>query len=220
MINNKTEPRLGVIFDLDGTLWNSTAQVKIAWNDVFRRRGVPFELTSENMKVMMGKTISEIGEALLGDMPVEERAPLLRECCAEENSRLCRYGGKLFPNAFEVLEMLSSTYHVSIVSNCEKGYIESFLEYHKTARFISDRECIGNTGLDKGQNIKLVMERNGLLSAIYVGDTKRDMLSAEYAGIPFIRAGYGFGGEFVSANSINDLGELPALVMHLFAEVK
>ena len=56
-----------------------------------------------------------------------------------------------------------------------------------------DYENPGRTGLSKGENINLIIERNNLDSPVYVGDTAGDFTAAKYAGIPFIYAKYGFG---------------------------
>ncbi len=37
------------------------------------------------------------------------------------------------------------------------------------------------------------MERNNLLSPVYIGDTEGDLKASRYAGIPFVFAKYGFG---------------------------
>jgi phosphoglycolate phosphatase len=60
-------------------------------------------------------------------------------------------------------------------------------------KYITDFECPGYTGLPKGENCKLVMERNGFQSAIYVGDTQGDCDAASFAEIPFVFCEYGFG---------------------------
>lgn len=210
--------KYGVIFDLDGTLWDSSFQVGIAWNEVFRKYGVDIELTPERMAVMMGRTVPEIGEKLLPHIEIERRNEILYACCAEENRRLNLYGGELYDGMLETMEALSKRYPLFIVSNCEDGYIQSFINHHGAAQFISDFECIGRTGLHKGDNIKLIIERNGLEKAVYVGDTERDMHSAEQAGIPFIRAAYGFGKGFEAEASINTFTELPDLIKELFKE--
>ncbi|MDE7279616.1 MAG: HAD hydrolase-like protein, partial [Oscillospiraceae bacterium] len=80
-----------------------------------------------------------------------------------------------------------------IVSNCQSGYIETFLEYHKLGKYFADFECPGGTGFAKAENIRIVMERNGLEKAVYVGDTQGDLDASDSAGIPFIHAAYGFG---------------------------
>ena len=51
----------------------------------------------------------------------------------------------------------------------------------------------GRTGLDKGNNIKILMKRNNIKTAVYIGDTDGDEKAARFANIPFIYAEYGFG---------------------------
>ena len=36
----------GIIFDLDGTLWNSTGATYMIWNDAFRAKGIDFSMTA------------------------------------------------------------------------------------------------------------------------------------------------------------------------------
>ena len=80
-------------------------------------------------------------------------------------------------------------YPLYIVSNCQDGYIESFLTAHLMSDFFKDTECWGRTFLSKGESNKILMERNGLKNPVYVGDTAGDAKSA----IDFIYAEYGFG---------------------------
>ncbi len=56
-----------------------------------------------------------------------------------------------------------------------------------------DFENPGRTGLSKGENIKMLIERTNLSNPIYVGDTEGDYNAAQNAGIPFVYAKYGFG---------------------------
>ena len=64
---------------------------------------------------------------------------------------------------------------------------------HKLEKYFSDFEMSGRTDLTKGENIKLVMERNGINNALYLGDTIGDQFAAKDAEIPFVFALYGFG---------------------------
>ncbi|HBG8137819.1 TPA: HAD family hydrolase, partial [Clostridioides difficile] len=106
---------------------------------------------------------------------------------------LSENGAKLFDDIENTLKLLSKKYKLFIVSNCQAGYIESFLKAHKLEQYFVDFECPGNTGLHKGENNKLIIERNKLKNPIYIGDTQGDANSAKFAGIPFIYAKYGFG---------------------------
>ena len=212
------EKRPGVIFDLDGTLWDSSYQVGIAWQQVFDRYSVGIPVTKERMAVMMGRTIPEIGEAILPHIELNKRNEILKACCDEEVARLNRFGGKLFEGVAELIPTLSQTYSLYIVSNCEDGYIQSFLNSHNMWPYFSDIECIGRTGLHKGENISLILERNGLEKAVYAGDTERDMHAAHSAGLPFIHAAYGFGRGFTPEYSMASFRELPDLLKTVFKE--
>lgn len=77
---------------------------------------------------------------------------------------------------------------------------------------VTDMECYGDTLLSKGENIKLVMERNQIKDAIYVGDTIGDYNASVYAGIPFVYVDYGFGIVKTPDKRISDLIELLELV--------
>ena len=125
----------GIIFDLDGTLWDSSYQVGIAWNDVFRRYGVDIELTPERLAVMMGRTVPEIGEKLLPHIGLTRRNEILSACCNEENRRLNLYGGEVYPGVIETLGSLSKEYPLFIVSNCEVSKVVCVKQSLKTFCF-------------------------------------------------------------------------------------
>ena len=79
------------------------------------------------------------------------------------------------------------------MSNCQKGYIEAFLDHYGLWDYIEDMECFGNNHLQKGENIRLVAERNQLDAAVYVGDIQGDYDASVQAGAGFVHAAYGFG---------------------------
>ncbi|WP_376752442.1 HAD-IA family hydrolase [Rummeliibacillus suwonensis] len=70
---------------------------------------------------------------------------------------------------------LSKKYKLFIVSNCQQGYIEGFFQYHKLKNYFLDYEIPSRTGFAKGDNIKLIIERNKLSKPVYVGDTEGDL---------------------------------------------
>ena len=98
------------------------------------------------------------------------------------------------------------------------GYIEAFLEYHRLGGYFSDTENFGRTGLQKGDNIRLVCDRNHLDRAVYLGDIQGDYDSACKAGIPFILAGYGFGQVNAEVPVIRSLTELPEVAAKILNE--
>ena len=203
----------GIIFDLDGTLWDSVEQIVEAWNEVFRSNpDINYTLTIKKMKSLMGKTISEIASGVLVEIDKDKALQIIGECCQNELIYLEKTGGRLYPNLESTLKKLQEKYNLYIVSNCEEGYIETFLSYHKLGNYFSDFENHGRTKLTKGENIKLIIERNKLDKAIYVGDTQGDCDASRMAGIPFIHASYGFGTVNEPVNFIDSFDELSEML--------
>lgn len=184
----------GIIFDLDGTLWDSAEGVAVSWNQVLKQQSVNGRnLTAEDIHNVMGKTMDMIADILFADRDPAMRKAIMEECCARENDYLARHGGLLYPEVPETLHILRKKYPLYIVSNCQRGYIEGFLQYYGLGDVIEDTECFGNNGRQKGENIALVVERNGLTDAVYVGDIEGDYEASQAAGVRFIHAAYGFG---------------------------
>lgn len=201
-----------IIFDLDGTLWDSRETVLVAWNQVIKQHTEEMnELNLDDFKKTMGLQMKEIGQILFPELSDEKRDDLLQRCCELECNYLRKQGGNLYENIHDVLETLAQKYKLLIVSNCQEGYIEAFLEYHQLSKYFLDYENPGRTGLSKGENIQLVIERNSLSDPVYVGDTEVDQKSAEYAGIPFVLAKYGFGNPVKYDYSIDSFSDLLTL---------
>lgn len=184
----------GILFDLDGTLWDSSREVAISWEEALKKRGLEKTITTEMLQSVMGKSMIDIADILFAEYDLETRRELLKCCCEEENEYIRRHGGQLLDGLEEMLSALKEKgYCLFIVSNCQKGYIEAFLEYHKLEKYFDDFENFERTGQDKGANIRLVVARNHLKQAVYIGDTQGDYDAAKKAGLPFIHARTGYG---------------------------
>jgi len=185
----------GIIFDLDGTLWDSSEQVVAAWNMALAKRPeTDLQITVADMTSYMGKTMEAIAELMMPEIDLSTRLEIMKDCCDMEHEYLHNHSGKLFPNLEGTLKKLSESYKLIIVSNCQDGYIQTFFHCNpQLEKYFVDFECPGRTGKGKGENIKLVVERNNLDKAVYVGDTQGDCDASDYAGVPFIHAAYGFG---------------------------
>lgn len=201
-----------IIFDLDGTLWNATEVMLDAWNNTLKQnKAIKEEIKLKDFQSVMGLQIKDIGNKFLPDLDEDNQEKVLKECCSVQCDYLLKHGGILYDKLEETLKELSNQYKLFIVSNCENGYIESFFKFHKLEAYFLDFEHPGRTNLTKGENIKLLVERNNLLSPIYVGDTEGDLKAARFAKIPFVYARYGFGeveGYDYAIDNFNELLEL------------
>lgn len=183
-----------IIFDLDGTIWDPIDTVLIAWNSCIKEHSyIKRELTRPDFEGIMGLQIHDISKKLFPYLSEDVSLKIITNCCHTEHAYLREQGGYLYPNVEEVLNILSKKYKLYIVSNCQDGYIESFYEFHNLNKYFLDYENPGRTGLSKGENINIIIERNNLSNSIYVGDTEGDLIAARHARIPFVYAKYGFG---------------------------
>ena len=205
------------ILDIDGTLWDSTAVVADGWNRAIKE-AAPLEIkdlviTSDSLKKEFGKPMDVIADDLFGPIDAKSKAKLLELCCKYEHEAIIANTKDItFPGVRETLRALNGKAGLYIVSNCQDGYIEIVMQKNGITDIISDYECFGRTGLQKDENIRLVVERNKLDNVLYVGDTAGDFEASRKAGVPFVFASYGFGSVTGADYEIKQFADLLKLV--------
>lgn len=198
---------------MDGTLWDSAANVARSWTDVVQAQyGMDRVITTRDIQSIMGKTMVEIADAIFPQEDPQRRMEILKACCEEENAYLSIHGGVLYPELEETLKILSARYPLYIVSNCQSGYIEAFLGYYHFGHYFEDIQCYGDNQKPKGFNIRLLADRNGLERGIYVGDTQGDYDATMEAGLEFIYAAYGFGEVAQPVTRLERFADLPEIL--------
>lgn len=59
-----------IIFDVDGTLWDTTHVVADAWNEVVRSEtSLDLSITPQKLKTLFGKTMPDIAAILFPEEP-------------------------------------------------------------------------------------------------------------------------------------------------------
>lgn len=228
LINNKIWDKFylrsnenAIIFDLDGTLWSTIeSSVKVLAEIKKKHKEIIYDISEDEVRKAMGLPLNEIIQIYYGYLEKAKAEQFMIEAMNKNIENLLKDGGNIYPNTSDILNKLSKNYSLFIVSNCIEGYIESFLKSFNLTSLIQDFECNGKTKLSKGDNIKLIIERNGIKNAVYVGDTISDKEAADKAGIPFIQARYGFGKSIDSKYFINSIEELPNVINKVFLKEK
>jgi len=200
-MKKKDTKKKGVIFDMDGAVWDSSENVAKAWTVKVHEAGFTDKVvTREDIQSVMGKPMDVIADTLFTYTKKGKQRDALRSACENyENEYLLEHGGIVYEGVTETWAALKKAgYHIYIVSNCQAGYIEAFLNHYGIAYgteedLVEDIECYGNNFLQKDENIRLIVERNNLSAACYVGDIQSDYEATAKAGLPFIHAKYGFG---------------------------
>ncbi len=203
-----------LIFDIDGTLWDSRALVAEGYNIQLKAEGYDHLcVDAETLRPLFGKTMSAIADAILAEIPIPERYALMERCMDTENQYLAQNECKIgYEGVKETLEELKKTYRLFIVSNAQCGYPELCMEKLDIAHLFEGHLCFGDTGTEKGETILELMRRHHIEDAVYIGDTQGDYEATLVAGIPFIWCAFGFGNPAGYAAKLDDFRHLPQLL--------
>ncbi len=190
---SKTAKVDGIIFDVDGTIWDSTPIVEKAWNHALEEAGHKERVTAKRLQGLFGLPMDAIIRDILPDATEEERERFAPYCYRYEHEYLQENGGIVYEGFGRMLEELDKKYPLYVVSNCQAGYIELMMDKTGFGRYFKDHLCFGDNDKLKAENIRIVCERNGLKNPVYVGDTQMDADACREAGVPIVFASYGFG---------------------------
>lgn len=184
-----------LIFDIDGTLWDTRALVAESFTAQMDARGIPHPKMDEAFFTpLFGKIVEEIADDMLPEVPADQRYAIVAECTDNlvdfMKDHPCQVG---YPRVAETLEVLSEKHRLFIVSNSQRGYPEMCMDKLGIRKYFSGWLCHGDTGTSKGETIRKLMADYGIENAVYIGDTQGDLEATRVAGIPFIWASYGFG---------------------------
>ena len=184
-----------LIFDIDGTLWDSRALVAEGYNIQLAKEGLSHLAVNAEMFIpLFGKVMTEIADIIFPSIPAPERYALMERCMDTENVHLqnnpCKIG---YPGIRETMEKLAKNHRLFIVSNSQQGYPELCIEKLGLTDLIQGHLCFGDTGTSKGKTIRALMEQYHISDCAYIGDTQGDYEATVEAGVPFIWAAYGFG---------------------------
>lgn len=188
------DSRAAILFDIDGTLVDSTYHHAIAWQRAFDAQDLPFPLWRIHRTVGMG------GDKLVGQVAgddVEERlGDTLRDAWKEEYEKIQPEVVPL-PGAAQLVRKLAGAgYVVALASSGELEFAEEALE----GLDVRDQVTVLKTSRDvEGSKpepdlIEVTLEAVGTRRAVLVGDTPYDVESAARAGLSCIgvrSGGYG-----------------------------
>jgi len=202
-----------LIFDLDGTLWDTCVTCAEVWNRVLARLGIPYRpITASDVRSVAGQPHPEGVRRVFGGLPEEQIQGISEQTQIEDNLAIALDGGELYPGVREQIPRLRMLVPLMIVSNCQRGYIEIFLSTSGLGEHFVDFECWGNTGRTKSENLCALIERNRLRTPWLVGDTEGDCDAARDNGVRFVHASYGFGRVAVCDERIERFADLIELV--------
>ena len=92
-----------ILFDLDGTLWDSSAEVTEAWNLCIREQtDRPEQFTLADMHNFMGRTLEVIAAMMFPSLPESEQLRIIQMCIETEQEYLLSHPAALYPNEQQI----------------------------------------------------------------------------------------------------------------------
>ena len=182
--------KIGVLFDLDGTLLSTLEDLKDAVNYVLRQYGHP-ERTLEEVRNFVGNGAERLIRLALPGGEDDETVARVKEAfqvyyTAHSRVKTCPYDGIL-----EQLKAIGEKYPIAIVSNKPDMAVKPLCrEYFGDVYALGEApDCPRKPAPDM---VYKAMRQIDVDSCIYVGDSEVDVITAKNAGVPCLSVTWGF----------------------------
>lgn len=199
----------GIIFDLDGTLWDATPQSAKGLQCALASLGHDHHISAQHIRQVSGKPFDVCNQEVLGQVGAAVDPTIVLPLWDEhEQTCIKAEGGVIYPDVMVSLEQLNKHYPLFLISNCQDWYLDCFWEKSGAQHFFTDWNCHGKSGHTKSRMIKQMKSKHQLSRLAYIGDTLGDREACSTAGVDFIFAAYGFGQVDDCTLAISNLVEL------------
>lgn len=214
--------KIGILFDLDGTLLDTLTDLYAATNHTLRQFDCP-ERTLDEVRRFVGNGARRLIEQAL---PGKDDDPSVDEVLqAFENyyNATCNDGQtRPYPGVLEALAQLQEKYPVAVVSNKPDPAVKALCK-----AYFGDVIALGVTEeiprKPAPDMVHKVMAQMGVDKCVFVGDSEVDVLTAKNAGVPCLSVLWGFRDreeiEAVGGNYFcTDAKDLPAMIEDIIAK--
>ena len=211
-----------ILFDLDGTLIESTDAIVSTFYHSFKELNFDFKGNDEDIKSLIGYPLDimykdlGVDESKVWDF-VDSYKNRYREISVEQTT--------LLENAYEAVELASKFARVSVVTTKTRTYTMPLLENFNIAQFfevVTGRENVQNPKPHPEPILVTLEQMNydkNIDSVWMIGDTKLDLIAANEANVNSIGVLCGYGNEkelrkytdFVELNALSAIQYLKSL---------
>ena len=187
-----------ILFDLDGTLIDSTEAIVSTFLHSFNQLEFNFTGNEEDIKNLIGYPL----DIMYKDLGVDEdRVWDFVDTYKQRYKIISKEKTLLLENAFEAVELASKIGRVSVVTTKTRMYTMPLLEHFNIAQFfeiVTGRENVQNPK-PHPEPILITLEQMNYNKDIHdvwmIGDTKLDLIAANEANINSIGLLCGYGNE-------------------------
>ncbi|MCA1053707.1 HAD hydrolase-like protein [Rossellomorea aquimaris] len=210
-----------VIFDMDGTLFQTDRILELSLEDAFvrlREEGRWESATPiKKYREIMGVPLPEVWDTLLPHHSDEVRSRVNDHFLELLMFNIQRGKGALYPHVEELFTLLKErNIKLFIASNGLPPYLESIVNHYRLGRWLDAAYSIEHVdSLNKSDLVKMICDKYDIKRGAVVGDRLSDILAAKDNGL--LSVGYSFDfsqeDELQQADAvIEDLLELNELI--------
>lgn len=213
-----------IIFDMDGTLFQTDKILEISLEDAFNLLRSLNEWDKETpidkYREIMGVPLPKVWKALLPDHSIEVRE-LTDAYFLERLTENIRSGkGALYPNVKEVFDYLKeNNCLIFIASNGLAEYLSAIVSCYNLDNWVTETFSIQQIeSLNKSDLVKSIVEKYSITNGAVVGDRLSDINAAKDNGLVAIGCNFDFAQEDELSQAdivIDDLIELKTIVSQL-----
>lgn len=186
-----------IIFDVDGTIWDSEKDVFLAFNHTLKTN-MNKEITKEEFQTLAGLSLGDMFKHVLPEDKKElfsEYEKKYRKYYIDESHYVDET--TLFANVKETLENLKKQgFYMAVASSKPKRILDKMVEYFHLDEF----QLVVGTGESHlkhkpdPESLNYIMHQFHVSKeeAVMVGDTKADMMAGKNAGMDTIAVTYGY----------------------------
>ena len=180
--------KLGVLFDLDGTLLDTLGDLHASVNYTMEQFGLPLK-SREQVRQMVGNGARDLMEKCSADSGVD--ADVLLGVYKPHYDVHCLDTTAPYPGVMEMLKTLSARYPVAVVSNKLDGQTKTLCaRYFPGVYALGQREDVPKKPAP--DMVYTAMKELGITHCVYVGDSETDVQTAQNAGVPCLSVLWGF----------------------------
>ena len=182
-----------ILFDLDGTLVDTSKDITTALNYALKQYGIKEHSVQETIN-MVGEGITRLIEKILGDKKIHMRDEIIRRFIEYYSEHLSDYSRE-YPYVRETLDQLDG-YKKAVISNKRESLSVELLEKLDLLKYFNLVAGSDTTSEKKPSPVPIfhIMEKLDTkpYESMIVGDSNFDIEAGEKAGIKTVAVTYGY----------------------------
>ena len=211
--------RIGILWDLDGTLLDTLQDLADGTNHALRQFGYP-ERTVEEVRRFVGNGAQRLIEQAVPEGA--DVAEVLEAFYAYYNAH-CRVKTKPYDGILDALAELERRFPMAVVSNKPDTAVKQLCAQYFSGLYArgESADCPRKPAPDM---VFKAMDAVGVETCIYVGDSEVDVATARNAGVPCLSVLWGFRDRRTLLNAGADhfcaaCEELPGIISKMAGEI-